>query len=355
MKVVINDYIDVAWDPASRNVYVAVAGKKVSYCSFLLVQVASSMNVDSIDDLAWVEGARRLEGHDIERLLGMTPEEHLQAHASNIQAWVENDYNPALIHSNIAFPLLKALVDAGDQKARRVLEAEIRDRVVHGSSSSRMAMLAGGEFDWDIIDQRQVFFEKGMQRYFDHDAWVAISKDDDDKVREIVSQQKSAPLDVLIAMTDDKDWVVRRYIADGRYGRPLPVDVIEKLARDENIVVRAVIAEREDLPARIMLDLSRDKIERVRSSIAGNPKAPRKILVTLASDDDPTVRKYVASNPSTPAKILGDLSVDDDYYVRMAVADNRKTPMTILQELSEKAGDFNVREAAEEAIRKRRK
>jgi tetratricopeptide (TPR) repeat protein len=78
------------------------------------------------DDLAGREGARRLEGKAVRKLL--TIKEEVLAHASNIQAWAEHDYDTRLLHSNIAFPLLKALAKAGDAKAKRVLNAEVLER-----------------------------------------------------------------------------------------------------------------------------------------------------------------------------------------------------------------------------------
>ncbi|KKN16137.1 hypothetical protein LCGC14_0978990 [marine sediment metagenome] len=57
------------------------------------------------------------------------PETEFWGHCSNIQAWIENDYNTFILHSNIAFPLLKELTNAGDPKAKRVFKEEIANRM----------------------------------------------------------------------------------------------------------------------------------------------------------------------------------------------------------------------------------
>ncbi|MEX2757571.1 MAG: leucine-rich repeat domain-containing protein, partial [Candidatus Sigynarchaeota archaeon] len=71
----------------------------------------------------------------------LSPAEEVLAHASNLQAWVENDYDTRLLHANIAFPLLKELARAGDEKATRVLDAEIETRLRSGNQVTRQFIL----------------------------------------------------------------------------------------------------------------------------------------------------------------------------------------------------------------------
>jgi tetratricopeptide (TPR) repeat protein len=139
-RFVVNEHLDVAWDTEDKRVRVLVDGKPFLYCSFLIAAVnASNGEISSIDDLASVDGARRLAGKSVRDLLSV--EEEVLAHASNIQAWAENGYNTRLLHSNIAFPLLRALVTAGDAKARRVLDVELTERMRDGSDTTRRAIL----------------------------------------------------------------------------------------------------------------------------------------------------------------------------------------------------------------------
>jgi hypothetical protein len=327
VKIVINAYIDVVWDPSTRNVYVAVAGKKVRYCSFLLVRIQSSSDISSIDDLANDENARSLEGVNVERELGMTPEEHLQAHASNIQAWVENDYNPAIIHSNIAFPLLEALAGAGDQKARRVLEIGIRERVVLGSSSSRLAML-----------------ESGIADYLDHDTTMMLARDGSAAIRLHVAATSASFPDVLALLSRDADSDVRMMTA----GNPAtPMGILVNLASDV-ITVREAAAGNRMMPLDVLFRLARDAVPPVRSSVAGNASAPPDLLATLSTDDVPDVREEIASNQNTPASVLVTLSDDPIISVRTHVAGNKKTPRYVILKLMEDASIY-VRSAAQKS------
>ncbi len=54
------------------------------------------------------------------------------AHASNLQAWVENNYDTRVLHRNIAFPLLRKLTEVGDLLARKIFKEEIAKRYASG-------------------------------------------------------------------------------------------------------------------------------------------------------------------------------------------------------------------------------
>jgi len=50
----------------------------------------------------------------------------------HLQTWAQNQYDTRILHTSIAFPLLKALVDAGDKKALRIFKEEISSRLING-------------------------------------------------------------------------------------------------------------------------------------------------------------------------------------------------------------------------------
>ncbi len=139
-RFVVNEHLDVAWDKEEKRVQVLVDGKPVLHCAFLVANVSpTDVEIESIDDLGERKDTKVLEGRNARKFLSV--EEEVAAHASNIQAWAENDYNTRLLHSNIAFPVLKVLVKAGDLKAKRVLESELLDRFQNGSESTRITIL----------------------------------------------------------------------------------------------------------------------------------------------------------------------------------------------------------------------
>lgn len=75
--------------------------------------------IDSIDDLEQEDRTR--DFHQ----LHIPPIEEFWGHSSNLQVWFENDYDTRLLHSNLAFPLLKKLTEVGDPIAKRVFKEEI--------------------------------------------------------------------------------------------------------------------------------------------------------------------------------------------------------------------------------------
>jgi len=69
------------------------------------------------------------------RIDEIPPEVEFWGHCSNLQVWAENDYDTRLIHSNLAFPLLLKLSNAGDPVARKVFKEEIVKRFLSGHPS----------------------------------------------------------------------------------------------------------------------------------------------------------------------------------------------------------------------------
>ena len=60
------------------------------------------------------------------------PETEFWAHCSNLQVWYENKYDTCLLHSELAFPLLKRLEEVGDLLAKRRFKEEIAKRFEDG-------------------------------------------------------------------------------------------------------------------------------------------------------------------------------------------------------------------------------
>lgn len=94
-------------------------------CKSLLINVPIKEfeNYESIDD-----ASTSLKGQEII----LTPEEEFKGHCSNLQVWFEWNYDTNLLHSNLAFPLLKKLSEVGDPIAERVFGTEIISRYLSG-------------------------------------------------------------------------------------------------------------------------------------------------------------------------------------------------------------------------------
>jgi hypothetical protein len=128
-KIEINEFITLQLENNKTNIY--VRGEKLMQCKYLLMNIALEdfkeyEEIKSIDEAKKVYDSS-LEGKSPEKY-DITPEEEFLAHASNLVVWVENDYNPNLLHSNLSVPLLRSLVRAGDKKALVVLKEYLLQR-----------------------------------------------------------------------------------------------------------------------------------------------------------------------------------------------------------------------------------
>jgi len=87
---------------------------------------------------------------------GLTKDEVLWGFYSSIIGWVESGYNTQVIHTNLAFPLLRELARVGDPKAKRVLKGEIHDRLLSRSLGTVVTIIETcadmmDAEDWAII------------------------------------------------------------------------------------------------------------------------------------------------------------------------------------------------------------
>ncbi len=96
-----------------------------------------------------------------------------------------------------------------------------------------------------------------------------------------------------------------------------PIDILEKLAKDDINLVRALVATNPNTPPSILNKLFSDE-KIVRDGLSGNPNTPIKLLQVLANDSDKMVRLRVAENPSTPKEVLSSMIDDEDINVSKA-------------------------------------
>ncbi len=145
LTIHVNRFLDVTYDEKARRARVFVGGKPFLHCAFIVASIDKTSpddeGIGSIDDLAvsMEHDAHILEGPRVREYL--SPAEEVLAHASNLQAWAEHGYDTRLLHTNIAFPLLKELAKAGDDVAARALDAEIESRLKDGNNATRKFIL----------------------------------------------------------------------------------------------------------------------------------------------------------------------------------------------------------------------
>jgi len=132
----VNEYITLKLEGGKTNIY--VKGQLFNQCKFLLLNIPVD-KVSTFDEIEFIDEAAEKLDKVVERTnrnkFNIPPEVEFWGHCSNLQVWTEHDYDTRLLHSNIAFPLLKRLSDTGDVIARRVFKEEIVKRLLTGTKS----------------------------------------------------------------------------------------------------------------------------------------------------------------------------------------------------------------------------
>lgn len=140
----INEFITLKL--IERETKIFINDQYFDQCKFLLFnilveEITRFDEIRSIDDIAdmlnWTEDGQQNVKYEIE------PETEFWAHCSNMQVWVEHDYDTRLLYSNLAFPLLKKLTEIGDPVARRVFKEEIAIRLESGAKNVFWFLLEG--------------------------------------------------------------------------------------------------------------------------------------------------------------------------------------------------------------------
>ena len=131
----INEKIVLKLEEGKTNIY--IEGRRFRQCKYLFIlgPLIESEELNSIDEIAENLDSSLEESITLQDV-GLRPSEEFWGHCSNLQAWVEHDYDTRLIHSSLAFPLLKKLAELGDNKALFTLQEEVAKRFSSGFRST---------------------------------------------------------------------------------------------------------------------------------------------------------------------------------------------------------------------------
>ena len=130
-KFRINQYLTLKLEEDKTIIY--IEEESFRQCKYLLLNIPIK-DITSVNELESIDEASEKLSHDLEpsdefsRINEIPPEIEFWGHCSNLQVWYENDYDTKLLHSNLAFPLLKKLTEVGDPLAKKVFKEEIAKR-----------------------------------------------------------------------------------------------------------------------------------------------------------------------------------------------------------------------------------
>lgn len=137
----INEYLFLRMYDDDGITRIYVSGTPFIQCKFLLLninvdEVSALDEIESIDEAAEMLDASMEEGVGAYRF-NIPPKTEFWGHCSNLQVWYEHDYDIRFLRSNLAFPLLRRLTEAGDPLAKKVFVEEIMKRFENGTETTR--------------------------------------------------------------------------------------------------------------------------------------------------------------------------------------------------------------------------
>lgn len=188
MFLKINNFISVRLEGRETTIYIRDSPFK--QCKGLVLSIPvkdidSFNEINSIDEAAelyskkyefnqhnvWNDGLIPLEDFRDDKAQ-FTPEQEFWVHSSNLQTWVEHNYDTRLLHSNLAFPLLQELVKAGDLKAVKAFKDEVAKRLSSGYYSTVVYLIEQDYLENFNSEEIQTLFEK-----FDYNLLLKNAKD----------------------------------------------------------------------------------------------------------------------------------------------------------------------------------
>ncbi|MFX0030117.1 MAG: hypothetical protein ACFE8B_12965 [Candidatus Hermodarchaeota archaeon] len=154
-KFRVNDYITLNLE--GKETFIYIKGERFIQCKFLLLNIPIK-DINSLDEVESIDEISKILDKSQEPNLGfledlhisnkIPPEVEFWGHCSNLQVWFEMDYNTKLLHSNIAFPMLRKLTEVGDIKAQRVFKEEIARRIESGYEPTIRFLCEEGYIDF---------------------------------------------------------------------------------------------------------------------------------------------------------------------------------------------------------------
>ncbi len=161
----VNEYITLKLEKGKTNIY--VNGELFKQCKFLLLNIPVD-KINSFDEIESIDKAaekldRSMEGEG-RKSVQIPAETEFFGHCSNLQVWVEDNYNTRLLHRTIAFPLLKKLSDVGEPIAKRVFKEEIAKKIESGNLTVIQYLINQRYLDYLNKEELDSLFSRQIER-----------------------------------------------------------------------------------------------------------------------------------------------------------------------------------------------
>ncbi|MEU6805815.1 hypothetical protein [Streptomyces neyagawaensis] len=149
------------------------------------------------------------------------------------------------------------------------------------------------------------------------------------------------PLGWVLALDGDSDALracaasAHRWLRRSAAVHPaLPADLVERLAEDEDFVVRLMICEYQpDAPAGVLLRTVLEWDGRSVHDLVRLPQFPGKGLARYADHEEPRLRRLAVQDPDASPEVIERLTRDEAVWVRRAAASDPRLTRDRIEEL----------------------
>jgi len=161
-EFVINDLLKLKLEDNKTIIY--INDVKTIQCKYLMLNEPNfnSKTEEVFQESLSIDAQSKNLNHSLELIEEneIPPEVEFWAHSSNLQAWYEHSYNTQLLHSNLSFPLLKRLSQAGDKIAKQIFKKEIMKRFRDGNLNVMVFLILEGYLDELGIEESDDLYEE---------------------------------------------------------------------------------------------------------------------------------------------------------------------------------------------------
>jgi tetratricopeptide (TPR) repeat protein len=194
----VNDYISLKLFGSHSVIFVCDEYYASCYKVLLTIPVEKIEvyeDIDAIDEIIEQYNKDKPPKEDID----ITPEEEFWGHCSNMQAWVDNEYDMRLIADNLGFGILKKMVEVCNQKALTRLKEEIIKRLRSSSSNvltyllreEFIAYLTAEDIFDGLLDDKDAEIMRQISSILDEDYTITIPISESFHAREYRTEGKS--------------------------------------------------------------------------------------------------------------------------------------------------------------------
>jgi len=160
----INEFLTLKLENGNTVIY--INNVRIIQCKYLLLnnKIKNIEQVKIKPERLNVDAQAENLDHSLEldddNVIEIPPEAEFWAHSSNLQVWYENNYNTEVLHTNLAFPLLRKLTEAGDIMAKKVFKIEIIKRFSCKNLNVMAFLIKEGYLDHLSIEESDNLYQE---------------------------------------------------------------------------------------------------------------------------------------------------------------------------------------------------